>query len=127
MSRHSGKTKLGTGEYWLSDVSGGNAATEASRAVFKTEHLRDSKQHASAAGGLNHAAALFRIHRHRFLAEHRLAVPHGEQHVSFMAGVRSGYQYCVHFWRATKLGGRVECEWDVKFARGLLRLSKIAP
>ena len=89
-------------------------------ALFKAHHVCHPEQDFRGTRSLHHFPRLLRIHRHRLLAEHRLAMPDGLQHVVVMQSIRAGYEHRIHFRTGAQFGGGGEGVFDSKLPRGLL-------
>src|ERR1039458_4377805 len=108
------------------DVTRGDVFPKSRRAFCKTKDLGNAEKNAGVARRFDHPSAFFRIHAHRFLAQHRLAGSNRGEHVLQVAGIRSGNQHSVDFGTAAKFFGGGENMRDRVLCRGLACLVRVS-
>ena len=86
-------------------------------ALLKAHHVRHAQQDFRGARSLHHLPRLLRIHRHRLLAEHRLAMADGLQHVVVMQPIRAGDEHGIDLRTGAQFGGGGEGVVDSKLLR----------
>ncbi len=111
----------------LPDVTSGDAFAKSRRAFCKTKDLGDAEKNAGVARRFDHPSAFFRIHAHRFLAQHRPAGSNRGEDVLQVAGIRSGNQHGVDFGAAAKFFRGGENMRDRVLCRGLACLVRVSP
>src|SRR5664279_1621117 len=117
-----GSKEVGARHHRPSDGTSGHMLAENFHVLLKAHHMCHAKQNFRRMCSLYHLSRLLRIHGHRFLAEYRLAMVDGFQHVVAMQSIWTGNEYCIDLWTGTELGSGCEGVFDFKLPRRFLCL-----
>src|SRR5205807_922791 len=120
------KRKFRSGKDRPANLSSGNTFSQASSAALKAKYLGDSQKHVALSRGLYHLPAFFRIHGHRLLAEHRLAMFNGDKNIPKMKRIGCSDENRVHFRRPAQIFRGIERQGNTKLPRGFLCFLQIA-